>query len=91
MNKNLGILLWLSNCLYESNLWFGREGGDLLCLYLSSDHENWKQAENYMGTKFYEKRKCIDIKEAEGPECMDTGNCKQKFTSHLFIDQSRYS
>lgn len=41
--------------------------------------------------KSCEKRKCIDIKEVVGPECTDTGNCRQKFTDHIFIDQSRYS
>lgn len=71
--------------MYEGDLWFGKEGGDLLCLYLSSAHENWKQGENYMAMKVCKKRKCIDIKEFEGPEHMDTDNCKQKFTNHIFI------
>lgn len=60
--------------MYEGNLWFGKEDGGLLCLYLSSAHENWKQGENYMDIKFCKKRKCVDIKEVEGPESMDTGN-----------------
>lgn len=76
MKKNLGILLWLFSCMYEGNLWFGKEDGDLLCLHLSSAHENWTQGENYMAIKFYKKRKCIDMKEVEGSEHMDTGNCK---------------
>lgn len=91
MTKNLGILLWLSNSMYDDNLWFGKEGGDLLHLYLSSAHENWKQGENYMAIQFCKKRKCIDNKEVERPKCTDTGNCKQKFPNHVFIDQSRYS
>lgn len=60
MNKDLGILLWLSNCMYESNLWVGKGGGDLLCLYLSSAHENWKQGENYMDLKFM-KRENVQV------------------------------
>lgn len=44
-----------------------------------------------MAIKFCKMRKYTDIKEVDGLECMDTGKCKQKFTNHLFIDQSRYS
>lgn len=42
MNKNPGMILWLSNYMCEGNLCFGKESRDLLCLYLNSAHEKWK-------------------------------------------------